>query len=326
MSLSWSRPHTTRRVVLGLALGGALGGALGPALLGFGPAAPGAGLALGLTLGGALLRGGAPPAGLLVGLAGVLGGLAALLDGGPAPAGLGYALLGLAVGLALVPGGRGAGRHALEALPHAAGAVLGGIGAGALSLAPALVGLPPAGASALLGGVLGLGVALGEVGRGARVVPGSTPAWAARALAGAGVEARPLLAAALDAHARLLAALREVENPTRKDALRLGGELIDAAGKATGELDRAARALSGLMSDDPLVSGHPELDRARAELRTALIAQREAAREQVCARIAELTRLVVTVSTQAAARERDRTDLQARLRELERTALLGGNP
>lgn len=326
MSLSWSRPHTTRRAVLGLVLGGGVGGALTPVLSGLSPAAPGATLALSLALGGALLRGGAPPAGLLVSAVGVLGGLASLLDAGPAPAGLGYALLGLAVGLALSSAGRGAGERLLEALPHAAGAILGGIAAGALATGPALAGLPAAGASALLGGVLGLGVALGELGRGARLVPGATPAWASRALAAAGPEARPLLSGALDAHARLVGAVRATGDPGRREALRLGGELIEAAARSASELDRAARALAGLMADDPVLAGHAELERARGELRQALLSQRDAAREQVCARTAELLRLVVTVSTQAAARERDQSDLEARLRELERAALLGGNP
>lgn len=333
MNLTWNQPRAARRTAAGLVLGGALGGGLGPALqVGLGPAAPGAALALGLALGGALLRGGGPPAGLLVGLAGVLGGLAALLAGGPAPAGLGHALLGLGVGLVLSSSGRGATGRALEAIPHAAGALLGGIAAGALAAAPALHGLPLGVGPALLGGALGLGVALAELGRGARLIPGAAPSWARQAMAQAGPEARPLFAAALDAHARLLGALAR-GGPSVRASLtgprggdELAGQLLESALRAAAEVDSCARALTGLVVEDPALAGHAELDRARAELRKTLAGQRDAAREVACARTAELVRLVVIVSAESAAQERDRADLETRLRELERTALLGGNP
>lgn len=327
MTLTWTRPRTIRRTAAGLALGGALGGALAPALAALlGPAGPGVGLALAICLGGALLRGGSPPAGLLVALVGLLGGLGALLDAGSAPAGLGHALVGLSIGLALGRPGAGAGRSLLESLPHAAGALLGGIAAGALLAAPALVGTPVAGLAAVVGLLVGAGIGVGELGRGASLTARVTPAWATKALAAAGPDARPLVATLLDAHARLLAATRGAPAESRRQSEELGQDLLRAGLAAAAEVERASRALQGLQAEDPALAGHAELARARAELARSLQAGREAAREQACSRAAELVRMVVAISARVQAAERDRTDLETRLREIERAGLLEANP
>jgi hypothetical protein len=180
--------------------------------------------------------------------------------------------------------------------------------------------------AAVVGLLVGSGVGLGELGRGASLVARATPGWASQALAAAGPEARPLVAALLDAHARLLSALRGAPPGSRRESEQLGQDLLRAGLAAADEVERAARALKGLEAEDPALAGHAELARARAELSRSLQAGREAAREQALSRTAELVRMVVAISARAQAAERERSDLEARLREIERAGLMEANP
>ena len=320
-----------------LVLAGLAAGALAPTLAGQAPWAPAAALGLLLTLAGWLARGGVEPlpARLAVGAGG--GALAGLLL--QAPAGLAHATLGLALGLALAPARRrssdgdgGESPALLEALPVAAGALLGGVLAGGLASLPALVALgssAPEAAGALLAGAVALGVAAGEAARHLILVQAAPPAWIAALSRACEVEApaaHAVLAAAIGAHREAALALDDarLDAGARRDAALLARDLLAATARAAVEARRWTQATRAL-SRPPALESHGEapgeLEQARARIGASLDGRRDVALEEAGRHASALARLAASLVERGAAdraRPLDALSLERRAAALER--------
>ncbi len=332
--MSATLPSTSRTRVLcaapvvavtaALLLAGLAAGALAPTVAALTPWAPAATLALLLALAGWLARGGAEPIAARLAVAAGSGALAGLLLAGPA--GLAHAVLGLGVGVALRREGRGAGAALLDALPVAAGALLGGVLAGALGATPAVAALavasPEAGATLLMGAVA-LGVAGGEVTRHLVVVRAAPPAWIAELARACEVEApaaHAVLSVAIDAHEGAITALDEARLDARatREAALLARDLLAATATAATEARRMTQAGAAL-SRPPAVQAQAELEAARARIGASLEARRDAALEEAGRHAAALGRLAASLVDRGADRGRplDLAALERRASALE---------
>jgi hypothetical protein len=321
MTWLWTHGNEARGVVLGVILGGLVAAALGPVLLtSLGPVLPAAVLAVGLALGGWIGRGarGSLPGRLVLALLG--GGLAGWLAAGQvAPAGLAHAVFGLGVGLALMPEGLrgGLARSLIRALPSGAGALAGGVCAGGLLHAPAVVSLSPQAGTLVLAGCVSVGVALAELVRYVIVFHETPPRWIQLLTREAGDATRPVLQAACDAYQRVVVGIREAQAGLdvwdQRESLDLAYQLLEGAAREGKEADRVARERVGLEGDDTALAGHTDLIEARAKLRSSLDARLEAALERAGKQAAALARLATTLQTRAAGGSSDASPDSERL-------------
>lgn len=325
----WTCPGAAiARTTVALTLAGLALGALAPNLASLAPWAPAAALGCGVAVAGWLARGGAGP--LLpraaVGLGG--GALAGLLL--QAPAGLAHAAFGLAAGVALAPArGRDetSAARALDALPVAAGALVGGMLAGGLAASSALGGLPPEAAAAALAGVVALGVAGGDAFRQVRLIGEAPPGWVVEVLRACEVDApraHATLAAATDAYRGTISSLAEarLEGAAVRETALLALDLLGATARAAEEARRMTSAAATLAPSSGALASD-ELGQARAKIGASLDARRDAALEEAAGHTAALARLAATIVERGAGHDRplDSQALDRRADALARRAL-----
>lgn len=329
MTITCVRP-TAARAAVAVVLAGLVSGAVAPTLAAAGPWAAPAGIGAALALAAWLARGGHGP--LLPRLAVASGGgaLAGLLLAGPA--GLAHAAFGLALGLALQrPERRGQGfaRQVADALPVAAGALLGGVLAGAI--APLLGAVTPAASAALLVGAVSVGVALGDLTRDVVLVRDTAPAWIVTLLRACEVDdprGHAVLTAAAGAHRGAIQALGEARldaDAARESAL-LARDLLLATGRAVEEARRMLHAGAGLDGPATPPVEHAELAAAAARIGATLQGRRDASLEDASRHAAAIGRLAATLVGRGAAADRDvdALTLERRAEALNRRVDLGG--
>jgi hypothetical protein len=297
MALIWTDAKGARRLLAGLGLAGAAAGVLAPAMTSA-PALAAAGLALALVTAGWLCRGGRAPSLARLAYALVGGGLAGLV-GQVAPPGVGYALLGWVAGACLTSPDRSWRQAVAGGLPAATGALALAIAAGLLQTTAAVSAWSVTSQAALLGGLLGLGVGAGELARALVVAREDPPAWIAELLNDCGAEGRPVLAAAIDGHRRVVQGVTSAQRLDawdRRQALTRAADLLEATAKAVEALDAATRATLDLGRDAGSLEGHPELLAARAKIRASLEEQRGRARSEAGLRAADLTHMAAALA------------------------------